>query len=507
MTDLDLALRTPGSIVLLDPRTGSALVERSLAPRPGSNLLSGALGLVGLGRTRADREERPETLALPPIRWADTVEHGEGYCIVDGVAVFDIEGVLTPDGYYDWWEDRWIGGYAQISSAYATAQADDRVRGVFARVYSPGGLVDGCFDLADELRAGNAANGGKPFWVHARMACSAAYALASCADRILAPAEGDVGSIGVVILHTDISAWLEEIGIKVTAIQSGARKTDGASWKPLSEEALAHLQAVVGQVSRRFIATVEAGRSMSAEDIAALEAAWFLAQHDDPAQSGQALGLVDEIATERAAFAAFVSSLSEPTGTGAPAGTGTSAAKPAARATPAKETEMSLKDQIAALRAKAAQGDDDAKRELSALGIPLKAETDEDTDEEAETDKDKADTGDDPDADETDEDAEGEEKEPEAKATGSKAAFALLGAKEAKGRDGLARGLAEKVNAGKLTYGEAKAMLSTAPRASRLADAMAGRDRNPGADTGANAKAGEGLAAAVDRLNAKRAAR
>ncbi|HEV7278400.1 MAG TPA: S49 family peptidase [Devosiaceae bacterium] len=505
MTDLDLALRTPGGIVLLEPRRCSALVERSLTSQRPGGLVSGALGMLGLGRGRAERSEQPETLAMAPIRWASDVDYGDGYSIVDGIAVIDIEGVLAPDGYYDWWDDVWVGGYTQIGAAYAAALEDDRVRGIFARLNSPGGLVDGCFDLCDELRAGNGANGGKPFWVHARMACSAAYAIASCADRILAPAEGDVGSIGVVIVHTDISGWLAETGIKVEAIQSAPGKTDGAMWKPLSEEARAHLQGVVDQVARRFTGAVEAGRGLSAEQIVALEARWFLAEHDDAARSGLALGLVDEIATERAAFAAFAESLSETTGSGAPAATGTTAAKPAARASQQKETEMSLEDQIAALRAKASRGNKAALAQLKALGVRVSAKAeDDDDDAAAEEDKEEAKAEDDDDdaAAEGDDD---DDDEPAAKATGSRAGFKLLGAKQAKGREDLARKLAEKVSAKKLTYGEAKSMLAAAPRKSRLGDAMQGRDRNPGSDTGGGSKASAGLGAAVDRLNAKRA--
>lgn len=310
MLDLDLTMRTPGRVLMLERRHAQALVDRAFEERRGAqggNLLTRALGAVArLHRPQADADidaaDRTR-LALPQIAWAGSVEWGEGYAIVDGVAVIDITGVMTPDGYYDWWDDCWVGGYAQIASAVATARADERVRALFLRVNSPGGLVDGCFDLAEQIAAGNGAAGGKPVWVHARMACSAAYALAASADRIVASAESDVGSIGVLVLHADVSAWYAEHGLKIEAIQSGARKTDGAEWKPLSADARAHLQGVVDQIARRFFATVSAGRGLSVEAIAALEAQWFLAAHDDPAMSGLALGLVDAIAPEAAAFA------------------------------------------------------------------------------------------------------------------------------------------------------------------------------------------------------------
>lgn len=505
MFNLDTTLRSPGRVLLLERDHAQALIDRSLESRRngsgGNSLLSRAMSAMArIGRPRAATDEDDEEvdrskLAMPSISWAGTIEWGDGYAIVDGIAVIDIAGVLTPDGYYDWWEDCWYGGYSQIASAVVAARSDDRVNALFIRVNSPGGLVDGCFDLADLIAEGNGKAGGKPVWVHARMACSAAYALASAADHIVASAEADVGSIGVLIVHVDVSAFYAEHGIKVEAIESGPRKTDGAEWKPLSDDARAHLKGVVDQVARRFTSVVSAGRDMKPEAIVALQARWFLAQHDDPTQSGEQLGLVDAISPERVAFAALLNSLSDETGSGAPGGEGSTA-----RAVTGKEVEMSLKDQVTALRAKAAKGDKTAIAELKALGIALEAETDE-TGVEAETETEEETAAEEP-ATEEDEEDEAEE-EPAAGATGTAVGFSLLNAPEASGRDALAKQLAAKVASKKLTYGEAKKMLASAPKGSRLANSMAGRDRNPGRDGGDGAKAGTGLGAAVDRLNAK----
>lgn len=506
MTDLDLALRRPGQILLLERTHALGLLDRMLtAQRPGRGLIGNALSALGLRPSAgSDIPERPQVLGLPSLPWAETAEQGEGYLIVDGIAVMDIAGVMTPNGYYDWWEDRWAGGYAQIGASFAAAEDDDRVRAIFARVNSPGGLVDGCFDLCDQLAARS-----KPFHVHAHMACSAAYALASTADRIDAPREGDVGSIGVLITHYDISDMLAEWGIKVEAIQSGARKTDGAEWKPLSDDARAHLKGVVDQIARRFVATVADGRPMTEDQIRATEARWYLAEHDDPDMSGLALGLVDGIATERAAFAALHQSLDT---SGAPAA--------GAAITTEEEADMSLADQIAALRSRAARGDAAARRQLKSLGVRLRAEKGDDPESETDEDDREAETEDDPEAETEDEDAEGDDEDPEAEtedeeaeddeeepaahATGTKAGFALLGCAEARGRDGLARELGRKVGAKKLTYGEARKMLAAAPKGSRLGNAMAGRDKNPGASHGGAAASARGLASAVDRFNARR---
>ena len=504
MFNIDLQLRTPGRILLMERNQGQALLDRAFEPRPqqqGSGWLPRLMNAFTPKRPAAmddDDDGIPhERVAMPSIRWASAdVEYGQGYAILDGIAIIDIKGVLTPEGYVDWWEWCWVDGYLQIGAAIEAASADSRIRGIFLRINSPGGFVDGCFDLAKSIRGLAARSGGKPIWAHAHMACSAAYALASGVDRIISPAEGDVGSIGVLIQHVDMTKMLDEWGIKVEAIQSGARKTDGASWKPLTDDARAHLQGVVDQIAKTFVATVVEGRGLTEEAIRAQEARWFIAHHDDPAQSGQALGLVDDIANERDAFALFLQSLSGETEDGAPAAAGTVASAET------EESEMSLADQIKALREKAAKGDKSAIAELKKLGIAPKAEADdtEEKDETTETEEKDDETSETEETDETKD--EDEDAEPAASATGSKAGFALLDSKEAKGRDGLAKKLAAKVGAKKLTFGEAKDMLAAAPKSSRLSESV--RDHNPGGDTGGSSKAGAGLTAAIDRMVGKK---
>ncbi len=493
--DLDLHLRTPGRLMLLERSVCQSMADRAFEGRSGRG--GGWLSrLLGSTRPQAGEagESASEKLAMPSIRWSDDVIYTNGFALVEGLAIIDIEGVMTPDGYFDWWSESWVPGYAQIGEALQAALADSRVRAILLRVNSPGGLVDGCFDLAAQIRSGREI---KPIWAHCRMACSAAYALASAATRIVAPAEADIGSIGVLIMHYDFTQMYAEWGIKVEAIESAPRKTDGAEWKPLSEDARAHLASVVGQVAKSFVATVVAGRGLTEEAIKGQQARWFLAQHDDPQQSALGLGLIDDIANERATFAALIQSLSDETATGAPGGESTSA-----RAEHEEESDMALKDTVAALRAKAKAGDKKAEADLKAFGISLTAD-DADPEEEAAAEgaaEDDEEAATEPGTADDEEDEDDDGAEPEAKATGTKAGFALLGCKEAKGREPLAQKLGAKVASGKMTYGEATDMLAAAPRASRLADAMAGRDRNPGNDRDGSGKAKSGLGAAVDRM-------
>ena len=74
-------------------------------------------------------------------------------------------------------------------------------------------------------------------------AFSAAYLLASAAERVYAGRTSGLGSIGVIVSHLDVSASDEKLGYKYTIIHAGARKADFNPHEPLSEEARAVIEA------------------------------------------------------------------------------------------------------------------------------------------------------------------------------------------------------------------------------------------------------------------------
>jgi capsid assembly protease len=326
-----LASRYARRPLLIEPMAAEELANRVRAlderafTRPGR--LEALLRRVGLAGSAPrpmamDDDDFPppapmeERLAYAPL-WAGDVED-TGYCwsLLEGVALMCADTPLVERG-----ED-FCGvvyhGYDTLKAGIADAMADDRVKAVFLRLSSPGGVVaGGLADLAAFMRGvratGNA--GGKPIWVYADMAASAAYWIAAQADRIVAPRVGLVGSIGAVIVHEDWSGALQKAGIVVTSVQFGANKTDGAWWKALSPAALADLTAEIGQCGRDFCADVTAGRpKLTVEALIATEARVFMAQHDDPDRSGLALGFVDAIQSEEEAFDALLAEISAPRG-------------------------------------------------------------------------------------------------------------------------------------------------------------------------------------------------
>lgn len=216
------------------------------------------------------------------------------YALVNGIAIIPVLGVLSK---CDWWGC----SYDWMRIGFDAALQDPAVRAIVLQVNSPGGTVDGCFDFADHVFA---SRGQKPIWaILDESAYSAAYAIASAADHITVPRTGGAGSIGVLTCHVDMSKMLENAGIKVTYIQFGAKKTDGAPEKPLNDEEKACLQSDIDEMGELFVNTVARNRGISVDTVKNTEAGTYLGP------ASVTLGLCDAVMAPDAAFLALLDKL------------------------------------------------------------------------------------------------------------------------------------------------------------------------------------------------------
>lgn len=223
-----------------------------------------------------------------------------GYDVVGGVAIIEVQGTLVQKlGTLRPYSG--MSGYDGIRQNFLMALTDPNVEAIMLDVDSPGGEVAGCFDLVDTIYQ---ARGDKPIWaILNESAYSAAYAIASAADRIVLPRTGGVGSIGVICAHVDFSKALTSAGIKVTFITYGDRKADGHSEIPLSDEAYERFQADINQMGELFAKTVARNRGITADKVRGTQAATFMASE------GVALGFADEVMAPDAAFRALLAEL------------------------------------------------------------------------------------------------------------------------------------------------------------------------------------------------------
>lgn len=211
-----------------------------------------------------------------------------GYWLDDGVAIVDVLGTLVhrASGL-----DAASGltGYNQVGRRFERALNDPKVNAILLNMDSPGGSVNGAFDLADKIHS---ARGVKP--VHALagdVMASACYLIASGAERIYTTQTGMVGSIGVVMKHLDMSEMNAKRGVSPTYIYAGDRKIDGNSDAPLSKEALARFDSEIKKLYGMFTSVVADRRKMALQAVIDTQAGVFLGQ------DAVDIGLADEVTT------------------------------------------------------------------------------------------------------------------------------------------------------------------------------------------------------------------
>jgi ClpP class serine protease len=237
------------------------------------------------------------TPILPDGGWATS----RSFMVTDsGIAVVPVLGPLVSRG--DWLTELFgLRSYGDVSEAVEAAFADPATRAVLLELDSPGGEVGGLFDLVDQIAAVRTA-ADKPLWaVASESALSAAFAIASAADRLYVTRTAEVGSVGVVAIHVDESAADAMSGLKWTFVHAGRKKVDGNPHEPLSPEAFADIQADVDALHDDLVALIARNRGMSPDAVRATEAAIYRGQRGIDVGFADRLGSVDQALADLAA--------------------------------------------------------------------------------------------------------------------------------------------------------------------------------------------------------------
>ena len=187
----------------------------------------------------------------------------KAYIAEDGTGVIPIAGVigkgLSPlekmTGAVD------VSDIADTIDDYAM---NPQVTRIAFQVSSPGGTVTGVEELANKVR-----NIAKPTMSYSdtEMA-SAAYWIASAADKVVASPSSTIGSVGVYMVVADYSEAAKAEGIKMIVIKAGQHKAIGVPGAEVTTEQQAHLQEGVNEIHGDFKAAVLKTRKLvKAEDM------------------------------------------------------------------------------------------------------------------------------------------------------------------------------------------------------------------------------------------------
>lgn len=181
-----------------------------------------------------------------------------------GVAVIPVMGTLAQHGGLF---DDISGGCScdSISGQLRAAADNPSVGSIVLNIDSPGGSVFGVQELAALIKTTCAT---KPVIAVANaMAASGAYWLASQCTEIVVTPSGQVGSIGVLTMHTDLSRAADANGVSVSYISAGRYKIEGNPYQPLADDARNAIQAMVDGYYRDFVNAVADGRNTTADAV------------------------------------------------------------------------------------------------------------------------------------------------------------------------------------------------------------------------------------------------
>lgn len=217
------------------------------------------------------------------------------YSVKDGTLQVPVQGMLVHGMPYA--IGTWATGYPYIRRAISRGLADPKVRRIAFVINSGGGEVAGNFDMVDWVVS---QRGRKPIWaIVDEHAYSAAYSIASSADRIVVARTGGVGSIGVLTAWVGYGKALEKQGVEVELIHAGKHKVDGNPYEALSDEVRARIQARIDDLYGIFTATVARNLGMDEAKIRETEALTY------GAKQAVELGLAHEVLPFDEAMAAF----------------------------------------------------------------------------------------------------------------------------------------------------------------------------------------------------------
>jgi signal peptide peptidase SppA len=187
----------------------------------------------------------------------------KAYIAEDGTGVIPVAGVISKNlspiekmtGAVD------VNDIADTIDDYAT---NPQVTRIAFQVSSPGGTVTGVEELANKVR-----NISKPTMAYSdtEMA-SAAYWIASAADKVVVSPSSTIGSIGVYLTIADMTEMAKAQGIKMVVLKAGKFKAAGVPGTSLSDDQVANLQAGVDEIHGDFKAAVLKTRKLvKAEDM------------------------------------------------------------------------------------------------------------------------------------------------------------------------------------------------------------------------------------------------
>lgn len=208
---------------------------------------------------------------------------------IGNVSLIRIGGVITKNPSFF---TRWFGDTStlEVEAAVKRAASDPEVRTILFQIDSPGGSVDGLAELGDTIFA--ARDRKQVIAQVTGMAASAAYYLASQADKVYAQRMDLIGSIGTRLMLYDFSRLFANEGIEAVPIDTGEHKSAGAMGTEITESQRAEFQKIVNLYFEDFLKVVRRGRDIGSAALQKIADGRLFG-----AVEARGLGLIDGVRT------------------------------------------------------------------------------------------------------------------------------------------------------------------------------------------------------------------
>ncbi len=199
------------------------------------------------------------------------------------VEVIYVQGVMLtgsiPSGFG-------VATSEEITNNLKEASKDEGVKAIVMRINSPGGSPAAAEEIVAAMKKID-----KPIVVSmGDVAASAAYYISVPAKRIIANPDTITGSIGVIWVFQNRSAFYEKDGTSFYISKSGELKDMGGDWRGLTDEEKKFADQTISEAFGRFVNEVAEGRNISLSKVKDLS--------DGRVYTGakaKELGLVDEL--------------------------------------------------------------------------------------------------------------------------------------------------------------------------------------------------------------------
>lgn len=171
--------------------------------------------------------------------------------IVDGVGVLSVSGPLVTSSN---WITRIFGvaSYMDIQEAVADASGNAKVKEILIDYDTPGGYAKGCRACAQFIR--ETAENVKPIHSHTGSgAFSAGFWLYSAGLYHTMEEDSKLGSVGVILVHSDYSEMRKNAGIKDTIFRTGKYKALGHPFEKLSDDAKKEIEEEMNFLHNLFV--------------------------------------------------------------------------------------------------------------------------------------------------------------------------------------------------------------------------------------------------------------